>query len=88
MDELVVYATILDTDEHDANIADIDECVVHIDVCDRNAACHNTVGSYTCVCNNEYTGHEQTCSCKDVYTLSYTLHTHMLHLYYHVFLIY
>ncbi|KAL4452406.1 hypothetical protein ABPG75_008068 [Micractinium tetrahymenae] len=35
---------------------DIDECARGLDDCDVNAACINTVGSYTCQCRLTYTG--------------------------------
>jgi len=40
---------------------DIDECAVNADNCDRNAACINTAGSFTCVCNDGYTGDGTLC---------------------------
>ena len=36
--------------------SDIDECTAATDNCDVNAACSNTVGSFTCSCNTGYTG--------------------------------
>ena len=35
---------------------DIDECVANTDNCDANAACSNTIGSFTCTCNNGFSG--------------------------------
>ena len=35
---------------------DIDECATSSDNCDSNAACTNTPGSFTCACNQGYTG--------------------------------
>lgn len=35
---------------------DIDECQLVPSVCDDNAACNNTIGNYTCTCNEGYTG--------------------------------
>ena len=43
-------------------IIDIDECPVP-DVCDINAQCDNTDGSFTCICNTGYTGNGGSC-CK------------------------
>merc|ERR1711881_677831 len=33
---------------------DIDECTVGSDDCDANAECTNTVGSFTCACNEGF----------------------------------
>ncbi|XP_072022656.1 thrombospondin-1-like [Amphiura filiformis] len=35
---------------------DIDECALSTDNCDANAACTNTVGSFTCACDAGYSG--------------------------------
>lgn len=40
---------------------DVDECITSIDDCDTNAACDNTVGSFTCACNNGFSGNGVTC---------------------------
>ena len=42
-------------------LADIDECAIDIDNCDINAFCTNTPGSFTCACNQGYTGDGLTC---------------------------
>ena len=42
--------------------ADINECLRHLDECDPNAACANTVGGYTCTCNYGYEGDGYTCT--------------------------
>ena len=39
---------------------DVDEC--GNDVCDSNALCSNTEGSYGCACNVGYTGDGKTCT--------------------------
>ena len=39
---------------------DIDECSSGHQ-CDSSATCYNTDGSYTCICNNGYTGDGRTC---------------------------
>ena len=44
------------------NLADDDECTDGTDQCDTNAACTNSDGSYTCVCNVGYTGDGFTCT--------------------------
>ncbi|XP_028517873.1 uncharacterized protein LOC110248715 [Exaiptasia diaphana] len=41
---------------------DIDECSVDYHMCDRNAQCTNSDGSYTCVCNSGYNGDGTSCS--------------------------
>ena len=41
---------------------DVDEC--ENDVCDSNALCTNTEGSYGCACNVGYTGDGKTCTGK------------------------
>ena len=41
---------------------DVDEC--ENDVCDSNALCTNTEGSYVCACNVGYTGDGKTCTGK------------------------
>jgi hypothetical protein len=35
---------------------DIDECALHIDLCQHNSTCVNTPGSYKCLCPPDYTG--------------------------------
>ncbi|XP_072017121.1 uncharacterized protein [Amphiura filiformis] len=40
-----------------------DECTLSTDInCDANAACTNTVGSFTCACNDGYSGDGVTCT--------------------------
>ena len=41
---------------------DIDECAMETDMCDMNANCTNTDGSYDCTCDNGYSGDGLTCS--------------------------
>jgi hypothetical protein len=41
---------------------DINECIGEVLVCDINAACSNTVGSYSCACREGYEGDGKTCT--------------------------
>ncbi|HVM66199.1 MAG TPA: EGF domain-containing protein, partial [Acidimicrobiales bacterium] len=41
---------------------DIDECALHAANCSASAACYNTIGSYTCTCNQGYAGDGFNCS--------------------------
>lgn len=41
---------------------DIDECALKYDNCHTNALCTNTDGSYTCACNEGYTGNGTNCT--------------------------
>ncbi len=43
-------------------ILDIDECSTSARVCDVNAECQNTLGSYLCSCKGGFTGNGKTCS--------------------------
>ena len=40
---------------------DIDECMTNINPCDPVAECHNTVGSYKCVCPKGYSTYGRKC---------------------------
>ena len=42
-------------------LLDIDECV-EWSPCDGNAVCANTPGSFTCACNEGYSGDGMTCA--------------------------
>ena len=42
-------------------VLDIDECGASSPVCDINANCSNTRGSYICTCNSGYTGDGKMC---------------------------
>ena len=43
-------------------VLDIDECAnATTNNCDFNANCTNTPGSFTCTCNQGYTGNGTTC---------------------------
>lgn len=47
------------------SFADVDECSdSNLNACDKNAACTNTVGSYTCRCNVGYFGAGSFCTGK------------------------
>jgi len=41
---------------------DVDECAKNKDNCDVNATCTNTIGSFTCECNDGYSGDGVTCT--------------------------
>ena len=43
-------------------IPDINECTAGTDNCDTNAHCINTPGSFTCACNQGYSGNGVTCT--------------------------
>ena len=40
---------------------DIDECATNTNNCDINATCKNTVGSFTCSCNDGFKSNGSTC---------------------------
>lgn len=42
-------------------VPDIDECATGADNCDSKAACANTPGSFSCTCNQGYSGEGVTC---------------------------
>jgi len=41
---------------------DVDECNDAVPVCDVNATCRNTLGSYQCACKAGFTGNGKTCT--------------------------
>ena len=41
---------------------DINECEVGMNDCDSNATCTDVAGSFTCTCNQGYTGNGTTCT--------------------------
>ena len=41
---------------------DVDECSASISVCDVNANCKNTRGSYRCTCKAGFNGDGKTCA--------------------------
>ena len=44
---------------------DADECAAGTHNCNVNSTCTNTVGSFSCKCNNGYTGDGVTCAGND-----------------------
>ncbi|XP_053408175.1 uncharacterized protein LOC123560993 [Mercenaria mercenaria] len=46
----------------DGECQNIDECEEGSDDCDENAQCTDTLGSYTCTCNNGFDGNGKTCT--------------------------
>lgn len=42
-------------------LSDIDECIASAGVCDVNANCQNSLGSYLCSCKVGYSGDGKTC---------------------------
>ena len=44
---------------------DVDECTASPSVCDVNANCKNTRGSYSCTCKTGFSGDGKTCRGKD-----------------------
>ena len=48
-------------------LLDIDECRGSAEVCDVNANCQNTRGSYSCFCKVGFTGDGKSCSGKGIY---------------------
>ena len=54
--------------------ADIDECTASFPVCDVNANCMNTLGSYLCSCKTGFSGDGKTCQGeKDVQLYAITM---------------
>ncbi len=51
---------------YDYAYADIDECTEMTDMCDFT--CRNTIGSYTCSCDNGYTLLPDGITCQGIYT--------------------
>ena len=62
--------------------SDMDECINSSNVCDENAACINTIGSYWCDCIFGFTGDGSNCSGIDGVLTSkcnYSFTYHTLH---------
>ena len=51
---------------------DIDECVEETDNCDDNAACTNTEGSFTCLCEPGFGGDGVQCEGKSLCDSGYS----------------
>ena len=43
------------------SLADVNECATMND-CDMNAVCNDTIGNFTCTCNDGYTGNGFSCT--------------------------
>ena len=52
-------------------VADIDECAFSRDNCDENSLCHNTVGSFSCVCDDGFVGDGTACTGKNIRPLNF-----------------
>lgn len=46
-------------------VLDVNECIASSPVCDVNAICNNTLGSYLCTCKLGFSGDGKTCQGKD-----------------------
>ena len=47
-------------------VTDIDECAEKTDTCDKHSACTNTIGSFTCTCQDGYSGDGHVCKGKNM----------------------
>ena len=56
---------------HAFAFSDLDECTSSPPVCDINADCTNTRGSYLCTCKAGFSGDGKTCSRKEKFLLSF-----------------
>lgn len=57
--------------------SDINECSILEDNCDANAACVNTIGSFTCTCKPGFTGNGVACA--EIGEFSFIIKTHFLY---------
>ena len=55
-------------------LSDIDKCLSNVHNCDANATCSNSPGTFTCTCNNGYTGQGTSGNCKDINECSTAIH--------------
>ena len=46
----------------DNSLTDINECENATEICDGNATCSDTQGSYECMCNSGYSGDGLSCT--------------------------
>ena len=67
LDMLKIFASLLNID--------VDECNAFPNICGANTDCHNTDGSYTCICKAGYTGDGKTCSGMDFFHLKLIVFT-------------
>ena len=49
---------------------DVNECVLGTDMCNENATCENTIGSYNCSCNDGFAGDGFNCTGEMLQTLT------------------
>ena len=52
--------------------ADINECAYYADCCHEDATCTNTEGSFTCSCNEGFTGDGKQCEGMDAVNCNYS----------------
>ena len=55
---------LFDNTNKSINSVDVNECDLGQDNCDADATCANTIGSFTCTCNEGYTGSGVNCNGK------------------------
>lgn len=60
---------------------DADECNASVPVCDVNAKCINTIGSFTCVCKTGFSGEGLKCSGNCESQLSFVFWLNCIHAY-------
>ena len=51
----------LTTVSHTNIFLDVDECKAGLDSCPENAQCQNTIGSFSCICNNGFQKNGSVC---------------------------